>query len=326
MNRLTVLDDYQNVVRTLSASKLIDLPAFKCDVRTDKITTEQALIEALADTDAVVLIRERTRLTAKVIEALPRLKLVVQTGRLSGCIDLDACRAKGIAVREGTGNPIAPTELTWALILAASRRLLPYAQNLAQGRWQRTAESIDHEALGRTLHGRAIGVWSYGKIGRRVAAIARAFGMQVLVHGRAQSQEAALKDGFEFVADRRAFFSCVDVLTLHLRLNDETRHLIGDADLSAMKPDALLVNTSRSELLPPGALLRALDAGRPGSAAIDVFDDEPDGAAAFAAHPRILATPHIGFVELDTYEAYFSEAFDHVRAFFQTIAAPTGPR
>jgi D-3-phosphoglycerate dehydrogenase / 2-oxoglutarate reductase len=321
MIRLTVLDDYQNVVRTLSASKLIDSPAFSCNVRTAKLTSDQALIEALADADAVVLIRERTRLTARVLQALPQLKLIVQTGRLSGCIDLDACREKGIAVREGSGNPIAPTELTWALILAASRRLVPYAQHLARGRWQRTADSIDHESLGRALHGRTIGVWSYGKIGRRVAAIARAFGMTVLVHGRAPSREAALRDGFEFLEDRRTFFSRVDVLTLHLRLSDETRHLIGEAELSAMKPDALLVNTSRSELLTPGALLRALDAGRPGSAAIDVFDDEPYGAAAFAGHPRILATPHIGFVELDTYEAYFSEAFGHVRRFFQSASA-----
>ncbi|BAL24241.1 D-2-hydroxyacid dehydrogenase family protein [Azoarcus sp. KH32C] len=315
--RVTVLDDYQGVVPRLMATKTLDGIPVSLQTLTERIADEDALIEALRDTDCLVLIRERTQITARIVEALPRLKLIVQTGRLSGCIDLDACRRRGVDVRDGTGNPIAPTELTWALILGASRRLLPYAERLSQGVWQRSRARIEDEGLGRTLHGRTLGVWSFGKIGSRVAAIGRAFGMRVVVHGRDQSREAAVKAGYEFIADRRLFLAQLDVLTLHLRLGPETRHMIGIDDLATMRPDALLVNTSRAELLAPGALLDALDRGRPGTAALDVFEEEPDGAAPYLNHPAILCTPHLGFVEQDTYEAYFDEAFAHVRRFVE---------
>ncbi len=313
--KITVLDDYQGVVSRLAAAGVLDGLPVHLEVKTERLADETRLIEVLRDTDCLVLIRERTTIGARVIDALPQLKLILQTGRLAGCIDLDACRRRGIEVRDGSGNPIAPTELTWTLILAASRRLLPYALQLERGRWQRSAEHLADERLGHVVHGRTLGIWSLGKIGSRVAAIGRAFGMAVLVHGRDQSRAAAEAAGYAFVADRREFLARVDVRSLHLRLTPETRHMIVTEDLAAMRPDALLVNTSRAELLAPGALLAALEAGRPGAAALDVFEGEPDGATAYLHHPAILCTPHLGFVELDTYEAYFREAFTHVRDF-----------
>lgn len=315
MTKITVLDDTQGVVRRLAATALLDGLDARLEVLTERLADEAALIATLRDADCLVLIRERTRLAARVIAALPRLKLVVQTGRLGGCIDLEACRAHGVEVRDGSGNPIAPAELTWALILAASRRLMPYAQALEQGRWQRSAPALEEERLGRSLAGRTLGIWGYGKIGRRVAAVGQALGMRIVAHGRASSQQAAQADGQAFEADRRQFLAQADVLTLHLRLCAETRHLIGPDDLAAMRPHALLVNTSRAELIAPGALLQALDQGRPGGAALDVFEDEPGGVAPYLGHPRILCTPHLGFVEESTYEAYFREAFGHVRTF-----------
>lgn len=315
MLRITVLDDYQGVVPRLAAVRLLDELPVSLAVMSAHIADEAGLIAALHETDCLILIRERSRISARVIAALPRLRLIVQTGRLSGCIDLDACRRHGVAVRDGSGNPIAPAELTWALILAASRRIVPYARQLERGNWQRSSAQAADERLGRALHGRTLGVWALGKIGSRVAAIGRAFGMQVVVHGRESSRAAAEAAGLAFVADRREFLAQLDVLTLHLRLGPETLHLITADDLAVMRPDALLVNTSRAELLAPGALLTAVRRGRPGSAAVDVFESEPGGVTPYLGHPAILCTPHLGFVEEDTYEAYFAEAFAHVRAY-----------
>jgi D-3-phosphoglycerate dehydrogenase len=320
MKTITVLDDYQGIVERLDAARLLDGLPVRLKVLSERLSDEAALIEALRGTHCLVLIRERSRISARVIEALPELELIVQTGRLTGCIDLEACRRCSVEVCEGSGNPIAPTEMTWALILAASRRILPYARQLDRGHWQRSSEARRDEALGRALHGRTLGVWSLGKIGSRVAAIGRAFGMDILVHGREQSRLAAEVAGYEFVAERREFLGRLDVLSLHLRLTPETRHMIVAEDLAAMRADALLVNTSRAELIAPGALLAALDQGRPGAAALDVFEDEPEGVARYLAHPAVLCTPHLGFVERDTYEAYFGQAFTHVREFLQARA------
>lgn len=315
MTKVTVLDDYQGVVAHLDAVRILDGLNVDLEVITEHVREEGRLAEILAQTDCLVLIRERTRISSSLIEALPRLRLIVQTGRLSNCIDLEACSRRGIPVKDGSGNPIAPAELTWALILAASRRLVPYTQQLKHGNWQRSVVEIADESLGRVVSGRTLGIWGYGKIGKRVASIGRAFGMTVLVHGRDQSKQAAASDGFEFVTDRSGFLKRLDVLTLHLRMCPETRHLIGEDDLACLLPDALLVNTSRAELLVPGALLSAVCKGRPGAAALDVFTDEPDGVREYLGVPQILCTPHLGFVERDTYESYFREAFTHVRAF-----------
>lgn len=317
-----VLDDFQGVVARLDAVRLLAGSGVQLEVLTRHLP-EDELIARVADADALVLIRERTQVTARLVESLPRLRLVVQTGRLAGCIDLEACERRGVAVRDGSGSPVAPAELTWALVLAASRRLVPYAENLRCGAWQRTTPDLAGEALGNLLDGRTLGVWALGRIGNRVAGYGKAFGMRVLAHGRAATRTAAEAAGYEYVADRRAFLGELDVLTLHLKLNRETRHLIAPDDLAALRPDALLVNTSRAELIAPGALLAALDQGRPSAAALDVFEDEPEGARGYVEHPRVLATPHLGFVERSTYEAYFQTAFGQLRDFF---AAPAPER
>jgi D-3-phosphoglycerate dehydrogenase / 2-oxoglutarate reductase len=328
-----VLDDFQGVVAHLDAVRLLAGSGVELEVLTRHLA-EDELIARLGDADALVLIRERTQVTARLVESLPRLRLVVQTGRLAGCIDLAACERRGVAVREGSGSPVAPAELTWALVLAASRRLVPYAEQLRRGVWQRTmpdvvdkaadqaADKAAGEALGTALEGRTLGVWALGKIGSRVAGYGKAFGMRVLAHGREATRAAAEAAGYEYAADRRAFLGELDVLTLHLKLNRETRHLIGPDDLAALRPEALLVNTSRAELIAPGALLAALDQGRPGAAALDVFEDEPEGARSYVEHPRVLATPHLGFVERSTYEAYFKTAFGQLRDFAASRSKP----
>lgn len=308
--RIIIPDDYQDAVR--------HLPCFSRlhghDVRVLTHHAEgDALARDLQDAEALVLIRERTRIDAALLQRLPHLRLISQTGKVSGHLDLAACSGHGIAVAEGSGSPQAPAELTWALVMAARRRLPAYLQSLHQGRWQ----DVGDARLGHCLHGQTLGIWSYGKIGRMIAGYGRAFGMRVLVWGGEASCAQARADGYDVAASRAELFERSDVLSLHRRLAATTRHDIGVQDLARMKPDALLVNTSRAELIAPGALLAALDAGRPGMAAVDVFESEPlvDADAPLLRHPGVLATPHLGYVEQDSYELYFSTAFDNVLAF-----------
>jgi D-3-phosphoglycerate dehydrogenase len=222
-------------------------------------------------------------------------------------IDLDACTRRGIVVCAGGGAPYAPAELTLALLLAATRLLVDDAVALRGGTWQTT--------IGRELHGRALGIVGYGSIGALVGGYGRALGMRVLAWGRAGSLERARADGHEPEPDLEALCSRSDVLSLHLKLSPETRGIVTARHLGLMKPDALLVNTARAGLIEPGALVTALDAGRPGYAAIDVFDEEPAVTDTFVSHARVLATPHLGYVTWETYEAYFGEAFAQVDAF-----------
>jgi D-3-phosphoglycerate dehydrogenase len=208
---------------------------------------------------------------------------------------------------------VAPAELTWALIMAASRKIVPYANNLKNGLWQTASINPELNGLGRTLKGRTLAIWGYGKIGRMLAGYGKAFGMQVLVWGSEASRAAALTDGFQAAASREDVFERADVLSLHLRLLDATRGIVTAADLARMKPDALFVNTSRAELVEEGALEAALKQGRPGYAALDVFTSEPLPAdAPILKIPTVLATPHLGYVEQDSYELYFSKAFENV--------------
>lgn len=318
--KIYVLDDYQHCIGKLDAVRQLDGTGIELVVLHQSFSSDDARVEQLHDAHGIVLLRERTRLSPALIDRLPNLRLIVQTGRMSDCIPLEYCAARGIAVYEGGGSPIAPAELCWTLILAASRRLGSYLRQLDAGHWQRTEASLADEQLGMVLAGRTLGVWALGKIGSRIAAYGQAFGMHVLVHGRAASQTAAQAAGFAFEPDRQTFLKQVDFLSLHLKLNDATRHILGDADLAVMKPSAILVNTSRAELIAPGALLSALDAGRPGFAALDVFEEEPAAAFAYNQHPKILATPHIGFVERDTYELYFGTAFRQVKEFAKRAA------
>lgn len=300
-------DDYQDAVRHLACfSRLV---GHSVTIYNDTVKGVDALAERLRPAEALVLIRERTRITEALLDRLPRLKLISQTGKGTSHIDLAACTRRGIVVSAGTGSPYAPAELTWALVLAAMRHIPKEVARLRAGQWQST--------LGTGLRGRTLGIWGYGKIGSLVASYGRAFAMNVLVWGREGSLSRARADGYATAADRRSLFEQSDVLSLHLKLDGETRGIVTAADLALMKPDALLVNTSRAELIEPGALEAALRAGRPGFAAVDVYEEEP---VLGAAHPLLalenaVCTPHLGYVERDCYEIYFGQAFDQVVAF-----------
>ncbi len=309
--QIVILDDYQDAVRTLDCFD--QLAEHHVTIYTDPAPSFDALVERLYPAEALVLIRERTSISAALLEHLPNLRLISQTGKLSNHLDLAACSAHGIAVAEGVGSPAAPAELCWALIMAASRQLPAYWAALRAGRWQDTAGL----GLGRTLRGRTLGIWGYGKIGRIIAGYGRAFGMDVLVWGREPSRAAAQADGYRTCAAREELFQQSEVLSLHLRLNAATRGCVTYADLSQMRPDALFVNTSRAELVEPGALLAALDVGRPGYAALDVFESEPimDQQHPLLQRPNVVATPHIGYVERDSYALYFAAAFANIVAY-----------
>ncbi len=308
--RIVIPDDYQDVIRSLDCFARLcahDVTVYH-DVQPASL---DELVARFADADALVLTRERTRIDAALLDRLPNLKLISQTGKVAGHIDLDACTARGIAVVAGRGSPVAPAELAWSLILNARRQLVPAIEAFRQGQWQVN--------LGQALAGQTLGIWGYGKIGQRLARYARAFDMPVLVWGSETSRAAAGADGHQAAASREAFFAGADIVTLNLRLSDSTRHGVTFDDLSRMKSDALLVNISRAELIAPGALLQALDAGRPGFAAVDVYEQEPllDPRHPLLTHPRVLATPHLGYVEKNGYELYFGDAFDNVVAFFE---------
>ena len=305
--KIAILDDYQDACRGLDAWRILaghDVSVFR-----DTLKDETALVERLRDFEALVLIRERTRFTGALLERLPNLRALSQTGKAGPHIDLDTCKRLGIAVLEGSGSPYATAELTWGLIIAAMRRIPQEVENLKKGAWQQT--------VGRGLRGRTLGVYGLGRIGTVVAGYGKAFGMNVQVWGRQGSLDRASTAGLSPAASREAFFSTSDVLSIHVRLAPDTRGLVTAQDLAWMKPDAVFVNTSRAELVVPGALAGALAAGRPGSAAVDVYEDEP---VLGAAHPLLamgnaICTPHLGYVEKDGYELYFGAAFDNLAAF-----------
>lgn len=317
---IVILDDYQDAVRKLECATKLE--AFPAKVYTNTVKGIGQLSVRLRDADIIVLIRERTHITRALVEKLPRLKLIAQTGRVGGHIDIAACTERGIAVAEGSGSPVAPAELTWALIMAAMRRLPHYIGNLKHGAWQQSglkAGSMPPNfGLGNVLRGKTLGIWGYGKIGQLLAGYGRAFGMRVLIWGREPSREKALQDGYEAAANREDFFAQSDVVSVHLRLNDETRGIVTADDLARMKTTALFVNTSRAELVEPDALIGALNRGRPGMAAVDVYENEPilQGQALLRLE-NCICTPHIGYVEQESYEMYFGAAFDNVVNFIK---------
>jgi D-3-phosphoglycerate dehydrogenase len=309
--KIAILDDYQDSVRNLACFSLLDGHEVKTFTNSSRGLGQLAI--RLAPFDALVLIRERTALPRALLSRLPNLKLISQTGKVSGHIDVAAATEYGIAIAEGVGSPIAPAELTWALVMAASRKIVPYATNLKDGLWQTASINPALNGLGTVLHGRTLSIWGYGRIGRMVAGFGKAFGMQVLVWGSEASRSAAVADGYDAASTREELFERADVLSLHLRLSDNTRGIVGGTDLGRMKPTALLVNTSRAELVADDALEEALGKGRPGYAALDVFTSEPLApGAALLRIPTVLATPHIGYVEKDSYELYFDAAFRNI--------------
>ena len=317
---IVILDDYQDAVRKLACASR--LQAYPAKVYTNTVKGAGQLSVRLRDAEVIVLIRERTHLTRQVIEKLPKLKLIVQTGRVGSHVDVAACTERGIAVAEGTGSPIAPAELTWALIMAAMRRIPQYVSHLKHGAWQqsglKSASMPPNFGLGCVLKGKTLGIWSYGKTGQLVAGYGRAFGMRVIVWGSPDSRERAQADGYELAPSKTELFKQCDVLSLHLRLGEETTGIVKLEDMSRMKPTALLVNTSRAELIEPETLIAALNRGRPGMAAIDVFESEPilQGHALLRLE-NCICTPHIGYVEQDSYEMYFGAAFDNIINFIK---------
>ncbi len=322
---IIILDDYQDAVRKLDCANKLE--GFQAKVFTNTVKGAGALAVRLRDAEVIVAIRERTVFNRALLEKLPKLRLIAQTGRVGPHIDLEACTRLGIAVAEGVGSPVAPAELTWALIMSAMRRVPQYVGNLKHGAWQqsglKSASMPPNFGLGMVLEGKTLGIWGYGRIGQRVARYGLAFGMRVMVWGSESSRARAAGDGFETLPSREALFDDSDVLSLHLRLAEATRGIVRPADLARMKPTALLVNTSRAELIEEGALVSALNRGQPGMAAIDVFETEP----ILQGHPLLrlenaVCTPHIGYVEQQSYELYFGAAFDNVVAFAQ--GRPTG--
>lgn len=317
---IVILDDYQDSVRKLKCADKLD--GYAAKVFTNNVKGVGQLSVRLRDAEVLVLIRERTHITRQLLDKLPKLKLIAQTGRVGHHIDLEACTAHGVAVAEGVGSPIAPAELTWALIMAAMRRIPQYVSNLKHGAWQqsglKSAAMPANFGLGMVLHHKTLGVWSYGKIGQRVAAYGKAFGMHVVVWGSEHARTRAQADGYAVAESKEDLLARSDILTLHLRLSETTQGCLRGADLALMKPTSLLVNTSRAELIEPDALVAGLNRGRPGMAAVDVFESEPilQGHALLRLE-NCICTPHIGFVEQDSYEQYFSAAFDNVVNYVQ---------
>lgn len=321
---IVITDDYQDVVRKLDCvSKLLP---HSPKVFTNTVKGVGQLSVRLKDADILILIRERTQITKQLIERLPRLKMISQTGKVSGHIDISACTEKGIAIAEGTGSPVAPAELTWALIMAAMRRLPQYISNLKYGAWQqaglKSGSMPTNFGLGIVLQGKTLGIWGYGKIGQLIASYGKVFGMNVVVWGSETSRATAVAHDFSAASSKQDFFEISDVLTIHLRLNEATRGIVTLQDLSMMKPTSLFVNTSRAELVQENALVSALNKGRPGMAAIDVFESEPilQGHSLLRIE-NCICTPHIGYVEQESYELYFGAAFENVVNFIK--GAPT---
>jgi D-3-phosphoglycerate dehydrogenase / 2-oxoglutarate reductase len=277
----------------------------------DHVDDVEVLAERLKDAEALVLIRERTQIREPLIARLPNLKLISQRS-VYPHIDIDACTTAGIVVssNQHDGTPsYAAAELTFGLVLAAMRQIPQQMASLKAGDWQM--------AVGRTLRGKTFGVYGYGRIGAAVAGYAKAFGMKVLVWAREASLERARADGYETAADKAAFLGRSDIVSLHMRLVPATRGIVTAAELAQMRPDALLVNTSRAGLIEPGALVSALRAGRPGMAAVDVFETEPlrDVADPLLALPNVVATPHIGYVTREEFDLQFSDIFDQINAY-----------
>lgn len=306
---ITILDDYQDAVRTLACfSKLAGHPVTVWNDHTDDV---EVLAERLKETEALILIRERTPIRAPLVERLPKLRIISQRS-VYPHIDVDALTRNGVILSSdlGPGQPsYATAELTWGLVLSALRHIPREVAALKAGQWQST--------VGTGLHGRTLGIYGYGRIGAVVAGYGRAFGMDVQVWGRESTLARARADGYRAAADREAFFAQSDVLTLHMRLVAATAGIVTRADLALMKPTALIVNTSRAGLIEPGALAAALKAGRPGMAAVDVYEQEP---VLGADHPLLaldnaVCTPHLGFVERGAYEKQFSAAFDQILAY-----------
>ena len=305
---ITILDDTYGVVKSLPS--IARLSGHSVSIWQDHTKDTEVLARRLADADVLMLIRERTPIRSELIERLPRLKLITLNG-VTPHIDLVACTSRGIAVTTRPYVSKATAELTWALILMSMRRLPQEMESLKRGKWQSSG-------LADGLHGKTLGVWGYGQIGRQVAGFGKAFGMNVLVWSRLGGLAMAREDGWATSADKRALFEQSDVLSLHVRLSPDTDGCVTYLDLCTMKPTALLINTSRARLIEDGALVQALKDGRPGRAAVDVFENEPmlDTAHPLLNMDNVICTPHLGYVEQQQYDDMYGDQIDRMHAFF----------
>lgn len=307
--KISILDDYHDTLRTLKAFD--KLAGYEVAIWNDHVQDTDKLVERLKDTEALVLIRERTQIRVPLLERLPKLKLISQRS-VYPHIDIDACTRLGIVVssNQHPGTPSYPTaELTWGLVLAAMREIPQQMASLRAGNWQ--------IGVGRSLRGKTLGIFSYGRIGAVVAGYGKAFGMKVLAWGREASCARARADGYAVAAGKQAFFEECDVVSLHMRLVEATRGIVTAQDLARMKSSALIVNTSRAPLIEPGALVAALKAGRPGMAAVDVYEEEPlrDTGHPLLNMPNVVCTPHLGYVTREEYEIQFADIFEQITAY-----------
>ncbi len=307
--KISILDDYFDTLRTLPCFRKLD--GYDVTVWNDHVQDTGLLAERLRDTEVLVLFRERTQIRAPLLGQLPKLKLISQRS-VYPHIDIDACTRLGIIVSSSqhAGTPsYAAAELTWGLILDSMRLIPQHTAALKTGQWQ--------IGIGQTLRGKTLGIYGYGRIGSVVAGYGRAFGMNILVWARPATLAAARTDGYAIAASKEEFFAACDVVSLHMRLVPATRHIVTAADLARMKPTALLVNTSRAPLIEPGALVAALRAGRPGMAAVDVYEEEPvlDPHYPLLTMSNVVCTPHIGYVTRDEYETQFTDIFDQINAY-----------
>lgn len=307
--KVHILDDWFDTLRGLSSFARLD--DHQVTVWNDHCEDVETLADRLSEAEALVLFRERTAVTDALLERLPALRLISQRGPYPH-IDIAACTKRGVLVASNmsAGQPsYAAAELTWGLILAAMRQIPQQMASLQAGHWQM--------GVGRTLRGRVLGLYGYGRISGVVASYAQAFGMQVHVWGSEDARARAAKNGLHVPPDRAAFFAGCDIISLHVKLTAETRGIITAEDLAAMQPRSVLVNTSRAGLVAQGALLQALDLGRPGMAALDVFDTEPltDPKDPLIAHDRVICTPHIGYVTEDELDMQFGDIYDQINAY-----------
>lgn len=306
--QVLIPDDYQ--LATASLNFLQNNDKYTC-ISVGDLNKANQIESQLSTAQALILIRERTVIDEAFLRCTPNLKLISQTGKLARNVDIDACTRAGVAIVEGIGSPVAPAELTWLLIMSSRRKLISSVDAMKKGLWQ--------TEIGSAVNNQLIGILGYGKIGKKIANYAQAFGMRVQIWGSERAQEEARSVGLHVPENREQFFSTSDIITVHQRLVAKTEGNITLSDLSKMKEDALFVNTSRAELVSAGALYEALRQGRPGYAALDVYEQEPiyDTDNPFLQMPNVLCTPHLGYVEKASYELYFKAAFDNVVRFFE---------
>lgn len=300
---ITILDDYQNVVKDLDCFKILKNHEVAVLQRSEVDNIQ--LAKKLESTEILILIRERTRIDASLLSLLPNLKLICQTGKISNHLSLKDCTQFKIPVAEGIGSPIAPAELTWALMMNTVRQIPQAIDGMKNGKWQVNC--------GSTIFGKTIGIWGYGKIGQIIAQYGKVFGAKILVWGSENSRIKAISDGFEAADSKELFFSTADIISLHLRLTDSTYGIVKETDLLLMKENSVLINTARAELIEKGKLLKCLSLGKPSFAGLDVFEEEPifDKSYKLFNLPNVVCTPHLGYVEHNSYELYFGKAFEN---------------